>query len=158
MPRQAHNTVRTLFIRCVIAMCSNKVDACMFRPRLGHVALQTVQPATQMFPNMQIAWQVSIYLEALAILPQLTLLMRTENIDNLTGNYVFLLGAYRALYILNWIYRWATEPNYYHWLGVLPFLMLSFVYMLIADLLLNCSRSQKHGSVGLLFHLASAVC
>ena len=66
---------------------------------------------------MQIAWQTSIYLEALAILPQITLLIRTENIDNLTGNYVFLLGAYRALYILNWIYRWATEPHFYHWLG-----------------------------------------
>ena len=69
---------------------------------------------------MQICWQMSIYLEALAILPQLTLLMRTENIDNLTGNYVFLLGAYRALYILNWIYRWATEPHFYHWLGENP--------------------------------------
>jgi 1,4-dihydroxy-2-naphthoate octaprenyltransferase len=73
---------------------------------------------------VQIAWQVSIYLEALAILPQLTLLMRTENIDNLTGNYVFLLGAYRALYILNWIYRWATEPHYYHWLGAISCFVL----------------------------------
>jgi hypothetical protein len=70
-------------------------------------------------PCMQIAWQMSIYLEALAILPQLTLLMRTENIDNLTTNYVALLGAYRGLYLLNWVYRWATEPNYYHWLGAL---------------------------------------
>jgi len=61
----------------------------------------------------------SIYLESVAILPQLTLLMRTENIDNLTGNYVFLLGAYRTLYIFNWIYRYYTETNYQHWLGVL---------------------------------------
>lgn len=79
----------------------------------------SVHPLTGELVHLQIAWQVSIYLEALAILPQLTLLMRTENIDNLTGNYVFLLGAYRGLYILNWIYRWATEPHYYHWLGAL---------------------------------------
>lgn len=40
----------------------------------------------------QILWTFSIYLEAVAILPQLVLLQRTQNIDNLTGNYVFLLG------------------------------------------------------------------
>lgn len=65
-------------------------------------------------------WMSSIYLESVAILPQLTLLMRTENIDNLTGNYVFLLGAYRSLYILNWIYRYFTETHYQHWLGAIP--------------------------------------
>ena len=44
----------------------------------------------------------SIYLEVAAILPQLVLLQRTKNIDTLTGNYVFLLGGYRAFYLLNW--------------------------------------------------------
>ena len=42
---------------------------------------------------VQILWTFSIYLEAVAILPQLVLLQRTQNIDNLTGNYVFLLGC-----------------------------------------------------------------
>ncbi len=41
----------------------------------------------------QVLWTFSIYLEAVAILPQLVLLQRTQNIDNLTGNYVFLLGC-----------------------------------------------------------------
>lgn len=41
---------------------------------------------------LQVLWTFSIYLEAVAILPQLVLLQRTQNIDNLTGNYVFLLG------------------------------------------------------------------
>ena len=41
---------------------------------------------------LQVIWTFSIYLEAVAILPQLVLLQRTQNIDNLTGNYVFLLG------------------------------------------------------------------
>lgn len=40
----------------------------------------------------QVMWTFSIYLEAVAILPQLVLLQRTRNIDNLTGQYVFLLG------------------------------------------------------------------
>jgi hypothetical protein len=43
-------------------------------------------------PSRQVIWTFSIYLEAVAILPQLVLLQRTQNIDNLTGNYVFLLG------------------------------------------------------------------
>ena len=42
---------------------------------------------------VQLMWTFSIYLEAVAILPQLVLLQRTQNIDNLTGNYVFLLGC-----------------------------------------------------------------
>lgn len=45
------------------------------------------------FPIIQVLWTFSIYLEAVAILPQLVLLQRTQNIDNLTGNYVFLLGC-----------------------------------------------------------------
>ena len=38
-------------------------------------------------------WTFSIYLEAVAILPQLVLMQRTQNIDNLTANYVALLGC-----------------------------------------------------------------
>ena len=41
----------------------------------------------------KVLWTFSIYLEAVAILPQLVLVQRTQNIDNLTGNYVFLLGC-----------------------------------------------------------------
>lgn len=68
------------------------------------------------FTFKEVLWTFSIYLEAVAILPQLVLLQRTKNIDNLTGQYVFFLGAYRALYILNWVYRYFTEPNYVHWI------------------------------------------
>lgn len=46
-----------------------------------------------MFCNVgQVMWTFSLFLEAVAILPQLVLLQRTRNIDNLTGQYVFLLG------------------------------------------------------------------
>lgn len=49
----------------------------------------------------QVLWTFSIYLEAVAILPQLVLLQRTQNIDNLTGNYVFLLGCATLFPALN---------------------------------------------------------
>lgn len=41
----------------------------------------------------QVLWTFSIYLEAVAILPQLVLLQRTQNVDNMTGNWIFLLGC-----------------------------------------------------------------
>merc|ERR1719378_675171 len=62
---------------------------------------------------IEILWAFSVYLEALAILPQLIVLQRYGVVDNLASNYVFLLGAYRALYIANWIYRAKTEPHYH---------------------------------------------
>lgn len=68
------------------------------------------------FTFTEVLWTFSIYLEAVAILPQLVLMQRTQNIDNLTANYVALLGAYRGLYIINWMYRYFTEPRYRQWL------------------------------------------
>lgn len=66
------------------------------------------------FDVMELLWTFSIYLEAVAILPQLIVLQRYREVENLTGNYIFFMGAYRALYILNWIYRAQTEPHYKH--------------------------------------------
>lgn len=77
----------------------------------------------------EILWTFSIYLEAVAILPQLILLQRTQNIDNLTGNYVFLLGSYRAFYILNWVYRYFTETKYRQWIVWLSGAVQTIVYI-----------------------------
>jgi ER lumen protein retaining receptor len=51
-------------------------------------------------------WAFSIWLESVAILPQLFMLQRTGDAETITTHYLFALGAYRALYIPNWIYRW----------------------------------------------------
>ena len=59
-------------------------------------------------------WTFSIYLEALAIVPQLVVLQRYREVENLTGHYVFFLGAYRLLYIFNWVYRAHYEAFYKH--------------------------------------------
>ncbi|XP_075523792.1 ER lumen protein-retaining receptor-like [Primulina tabacum] len=73
-------------------------------------------------------WAISLYLEAVAILPQLVMLQRTRNIDNLTGQYVVLLGTYRGLYILNWIYRYFTEPHYTRWITWISVLVQTLLY------------------------------
>ncbi|KAK4787658.1 hypothetical protein SAY86_011491 [Trapa natans] len=80
------------------------------------------------FTFLEIFWAFSIYLEAVAILPQLVLLQRSGNVDNLTGQYVFFLGAYRALYILNWIYRFFTDPHFGRWIACLSGLVQTALY------------------------------
>ena len=39
------------------------------------------------------------------------MLQRTGEAETITTHYLFALGAYRALYILNWIYRYRTEGH-----------------------------------------------
>lgn len=56
----------------------------------------------------EILWSFSIYLEAVGILPQLFMLSRTGEAETITTHYLFALGAYRALYIPNWVYRCAA--------------------------------------------------
>jgi ER lumen protein retaining receptor len=54
---------------------------------------------------IEIFWSFSIFLEAVAILPQLFILQRTGEAETITTHYLAALGAYRGLYIPNWIYR-----------------------------------------------------
>ncbi|KAJ4385314.1 endoplasmic reticulum retention protein [Neurospora sp. IMI 360204] len=60
----------------------------------------------------EIMWAFSIWLESVAILPQLFMLQRTGEAETITTHYIFALGIYRALYIPNWIYRYVTEPKH----------------------------------------------
>ncbi|KAK9472785.1 ER lumen protein retaining receptor-domain-containing protein [Dipodascopsis tothii] len=64
---------------------------------------------TYKYTISEILWSFSIWLESVAILPQLFMLQRTGEAESLTTHYIFALGAYRALYIPNWIYRWLAE-------------------------------------------------
>ncbi|KAK3321392.1 ER lumen protein retaining receptor [Cercophora scortea] len=60
----------------------------------------------------EILWAFSIWLESVAILPQLFMLQRTGEAETITTHYIFALGLYRALYIPNWIYRYVTESTH----------------------------------------------
>lgn len=54
-------------------------------------------------------WTFSIELESVCVLPQLQLLRQTSVPTVLDSYYLVTLGSYRFFYILNWIYRGATE-------------------------------------------------
>lgn len=64
------------------------------------------------FTFMEILWAFSIYLEAVAILPQLFQMSKVGEAETITTHYIFALGAYRGLYILNWIYRYFAEGHF----------------------------------------------
>ncbi|KAL7747137.1 endoplasmic reticulum retention protein [Sorochytrium milnesiophthora] len=76
-----------------------------------------------------ILWSFSIWLESVAILPQLFQLTRTGEAETITTHYLFALGAYRGLYILNWIYRYFVEG---HWEWI-PFVAGMVQTVLYAD-------------------------
>jgi ER lumen protein retaining receptor len=55
---------------------------------------------------------------------------RYREVENLTGHYVFFLGAYRGLYIMNWIYRSFTEEGYrHHWIVYISGLVQTALYV-----------------------------
>lgn len=57
----------------------------------------------------QILWTFSIYLESVAILPQLFMVSKTGEAETITSHYLFALGVYRTLYLFNWIWRYYFE-------------------------------------------------
>ncbi|KAH8781890.1 ER lumen protein retaining receptor [Hyaloscypha finlandica] len=75
----------------------------------------------------EMTWAFSIWLESVAILPQLFLLQRTGEAETITTHYLFALGSYRALYIPNWIYRYFVES---HWepISVLAGIVQTLLY------------------------------
>ncbi|ODQ80661.1 hypothetical protein BABINDRAFT_166263 [Babjeviella inositovora NRRL Y-12698] len=64
------------------------------------------------FTLPEILWSFSLWLEAVAILPQLFMLQKTGEAEVLTTHYIFALGLYRALYIPNWFYRYFAEDKF----------------------------------------------
>ena len=63
------------------------------------------------FSVMEVLWTFSIYLESVAILPQLFMVSKTGEAESITSHYLFALGSYRALYIVNCVYRYYAESK-----------------------------------------------
>jgi ER lumen protein retaining receptor len=78
---------------------------------LGGAALMSLIFNLQ-FSLSEIIWAFSIWLESVAILPQLFMIQRTGEAESLTVHYIFALGVYRAFYVLSWIGRWFTDESW----------------------------------------------
>jgi len=72
-------------------------------------------------------WSFSIWLESVAIFPQLHMLRKIKEVENITANYVVALGLYRILYILNWINKYfAGLPLC--WTSIIGALLQAVIY------------------------------
>lgn len=85
--------------------------------------------------SYQVMWAFSIFLEAVAIVPQLFMVSKTGEAENITSHYLFALGSYRAMYLLNWIYR------YFEVRACLPFVFGAPLTAICTSLL---SPSERH--------------
>eukprot|EP00753_Platysulcus_tardus_P015712 PLAT5239.1.p1 GENE.PLAT5239.1~~PLAT5239.1.p1 ORF type:complete len:220 (+),score=132.85 PLAT5239.1:66-725(+) len=96
----------------------------------------------QEFSFMEVLWTFSIYLESIAILPQLVILQRYGEVENLTSHYVFALGAYRGFYLLNWIWRFFNEVMYRQWIVWVSGMIQTALY---ADFFYYYAMSKWYG-------------
>ncbi len=83
-----HSNSTSLFIGIVVTSVELQLNSCF---------------------SLQILWTFSIFLEAVAIMPQLFMITKTGEAESITTHYLFFLGLYRALYIANWVWRYHTE-------------------------------------------------
>jgi len=79
------------------------------------------------FSVLEILWTFSIYLESVAILPQLFLVSKTGEAESITSHYLFALGSYRCLYIFNWLYRYYAE-GYYDLIAIIAGVVQTVLY------------------------------
>jgi len=54
-------------------------------------------------------------------------MQRTGEAETITSHYLFALGAYRALYILNWIWRYFVD-NQIYWIVVISGVIQTAIY------------------------------
>lgn len=118
-----YNTLMKLtFIATTIATCyliffkfrdtyDDKQDRFSILYLLPVVAVVAVL-VNEEFSVVQVLWTFSIYLEAVAILPQLFMILQTGEAKSIPQHYVNTLVAYRLLYMANWVHRFYDERYY----------------------------------------------
>lgn len=79
------------------------------------------------FSPLEILWTFSIYLESVAILPQLFMVSKTGEAETITSHYLFALGLYRTLYLFNWIWRYQSE-GFFDLIAIVAGLVQTILY------------------------------
>uniref|UniRef100_A0A8C5Q9I1 ER lumen protein-retaining receptor n=1 Tax=Leptobrachium leishanense TaxID=445787 RepID=A0A8C5Q9I1_9ANUR len=94
------------------------------------------------FTPLEILWTFSIYLESVAILPQLFMISKTGEAESITTHYLFFLGLYRLLYLANWIWRYHTE-KFYDQIAVVSGVVQTIFYFDFFYLYITKGNSEK---------------
>jgi len=61
------------------------------------------------FVMMEILWTFSIYLEAVSIIPQLSVSSNSKSVEPAILVYLLALGSHKLFYIFNWVHRYYNE-------------------------------------------------
>jgi len=83
---------------------------------------------------IRVLWTYSQILESVCVIPQLLLLRQTTVPTVIDSFYLVTLGAYRFLYVLNWIVRGFNERGYHDptswvWGSIQTALMIDFAWV-----------------------------
>ncbi|KAI8638465.1 ER lumen protein retaining receptor-domain-containing protein [Parasitella parasitica] len=100
-----------LMTRKFKATYDSSLDTFRIEYLLGFAAILSIAFCYE-YTAVEILWSFSIWLESVTILPQLFMLQRTGEAETITTHYIFALGAYRTLYLFNWVYRYYFEEKY----------------------------------------------
>ena len=82
---------------------------------------------TYEYSIVEILWTFSIFLEAVSFVPQLDMLRKMKEVENMTSHYVFTLGAYRAMYLVHWIMKIMAYEDI-SWISLLAGIVQSALY------------------------------
>ncbi|XP_052068749.1 ER lumen protein-retaining receptor-like isoform X2 [Mytilus californianus] len=77
----------------------------------------------------EFCWTFSIYLESVAMLPQFFMIIKNGEVERMIGYYLFAMGSYRALHIMNWMYRYKIE-GFYNAIAANSGLLQSILYII----------------------------
>ncbi|XP_076887337.1 uncharacterized protein LOC143537449 [Bidens hawaiensis] len=106
-----------------------------------------INPCTYHCYLSKVMWAFCVYLEAISVLPQLTMMQKTKMIEPFTAHYVFALGVARFLGCAHWIiqvyesagaYLFLLGNGYFFWLpavllaeAIQTFILADFCYYYI---------------------------
>lgn len=79
-------------------------------------------------PFFEFSWSYSIWLEAVAIIPQLWVVHKKKQFTVITGKYIIQQAIYRMLYILNWVYRIAMHGHVY-WIKQVAGILQTIIFV-----------------------------
>ena len=93
------------------------------------------------FTVVDFLWSYSLWLEAVAFIPQIVILNRMQTVENVTSHYIGTLGMYRFFYLINWGYRYFLNLHIF-WTQVFSGVLQTVVY---AELLYYYFKSIREG-------------
>ena len=93
------------------------------------------------FTVVDFLWSYSLWLEAVAFIPQIIILNKMQTVENITSHYIGALGMYRFFYLLSWAYRYFMNHHIF-WTQVFAGVLQTGVY---AELLYYYFKSLREG-------------